>query len=245
MKKIFALFFTFLLFSNISAQNEPQVGFVSKFGIAGGFTPVWIMPNIDALNAQLPGIGVGKLSTGGVIGYGGAGYAYLMFVENLRIGGMGFGGSISSGGKVDGFNKEVKYSIGLGGLTVEYALPFIKKVSVSVGAIIGAGSVKIEIYQNKNDFSWNDLFDELSDSTKSTKNISRTLKNNFFTITPTINVDIPVNRFIAFRVGGGYLLPFNNDWNIGNEQELKNVPDDLTGRAFFVQAGIFMGFFAF
>ena len=36
---------------------------------------------------------------------GGAGFIYIGFVKNLRIGGMGFGGSISSSSTIDGDNQ--------------------------------------------------------------------------------------------------------------------------------------------
>ena len=42
---------------------------------------------------------------------------------------------------------EAIYSLGGGGLTVEYTLPFIKNIGVSVGAILGAGSMSLELYQ--------------------------------------------------------------------------------------------------
>jgi hypothetical protein len=63
--------------------------------------------------------------------------------------------------------------------------------------------------------------------------------------TPTVNLDFPLNRFILIRLGVGYQLAFNDDWTADNEQELKNVPSDLNANAFFIQSGLFIGFFSF
>ena len=71
------------------------------------------------------------------------------------------------------------------------------------------------------------------------------MSNAFFTITPTLNIDIPITRFIAFRIGGGYVLTLGDSWKIENGQELLNVPSQLSGNSFYIQTGIFFGFFAF
>ncbi|MCK7523537.1 MAG: hypothetical protein MZV64_40745 [Ignavibacteriales bacterium] len=74
---------------------------------------------------------------------GGAGFVYIGFVPNLRIGGMGFGGSTSESALLNGFEREAVYQISGGGLTVEYTLPFIKNMAVSVGTIIGGAAFKL------------------------------------------------------------------------------------------------------
>lgn len=244
MKKYIILFLLF--FVSISfAQRADDVRLSKRFGAAGGFTPMWIMPNLDELNVQVRDFGLDELSTGGFFGTGGAGFAYVMFVENLRVGGMGFGGSTSQSETVNGINKEVKYSIGIGGFTAEYTLPFINKIAVSPGLVIGGGSIEIDAYRNSENFVWNEVWNELENENEAVDDISREMNNSFFTITPTLNVDIPITRFIAFRVGGGYVLTLGDSWEVENGQELLNVPSQLSGNSFYIQTGIFFGFFAF
>jgi len=244
MKKYVVLLIIF--FSAISyGQGVGQMGWVAKFGLAAGITPIWIVPDFSALNSVNRNFGVSELPESGMFVMGGGGYAYLMVIDNVRIGGMGFGGSIHRSSLVNGLNKELDYSIGGGAFTIEYTFPFIKKIAVSVGAMIGGGKAEIDIYQNKGFFDWQNLWGEISNSSKTTKNINRRLTNKFFTITPTLNVDIPLNRFIAFRIGGGYLLPFNNTWKVDNDKELINTPGNLRSNSFFIQTGLFIGFFAF
>ncbi|MBI5809432.1 MAG: hypothetical protein HZA74_13650 [Ignavibacteriales bacterium] len=243
MKKLLIFFLMLISLRTTFAQEGEDVGWVARFGAAGGFSPTLVFPNVDAVNTQVKIMGLENLSGKGMIVYGGGGYAYIMLVDNLRIGGIGLSGTQSSKGTINGFNKEVKYNYGLGGFTAEYTLPFIKNIAVSVGAIIGAGSSSIEIFQNQNNFSWNGIWNEVN--SKTTQNIYRKITNSFLTITPTLNVDIPLSRFIAFRIGGGYITSLANSWKVDNEQDFGNVPSDLSSSSFFIQTGIYFGLIAF
>ena len=138
-------------------------------------------------------------------------------------------------------NKEVNYSLGGGGVTVEYTLPFVRTFGISVGAVIGGGSMQIDVYQNKDSFAWNNFWNDLSIPQI---NAHRTIKNNFWFVTPTLNVDIPFLRFMIFRIGGGYQLTFANSWKIDNNLSFSGVPSGLNGNSFYIQTGIFVGFFS-
>lgn len=217
---------------------------MSKFGVAGGLTATWMYPNYNDINKQLPALGITDKFEGALFVWGGGGYVYLMVIDNVRIGGMGYGGSTSVENYVDGYNREIKYGLGGGAFTIEYTLPFIKRIAVSIGGMIGGGKLTIEQYQNNSDFSWQNTWDEFN-NTEGTGNISQRIKNNYFTLTPTLNVDVPLTRFLAIRVGTGYQFTMNESWTIDNEQTLNDVPGSLNGDAFFIQTGIYLGFFAY
>jgi len=240
MKKLAGLIILVTAFS-IQAQSMSQVGWAAKFGVAGGVSPIYVMPDLAPLDGYLQGFGLSGMSGKGVFTCGGGGYAYIMIVPNLRIGGMGFGGSLNESATVNGINKEAVYSVGAGGFTIEYTLPFIKKAAVSLGAIIGGGSAELELFQNKGFADWNDVWADISNS----KLNSNKLTNQFFTISPTLNIDIPITRFIAFRLGGGYLLSFSKEWTADNGISVNNVPENLNSSSFFIQTGLYFGFFAF
>ena len=240
MKKFsFIIILIVLLVSSTSAQQP--IGWVSKFGLAVGVTPTFIMPNIKPLNQFLPSLGLNKLPETGVFGFGGGGYAYILVIDNIRVGGLGFGGSVSEEASIGSIKNEVKYSTGAGALTIEYTLPFIKKIAVSVGTMIGKGYREIEIYQNNKKFTWDEILAEFDNSTT---NISRRIENDFFTVTPTLNIDYPLNRFIALRLGAGYLVSLSDKWTAANSQEVTGIPEELNQNSFFIQTGIFIGFFA-
>lgn len=246
MKKILAILLLIVLIKPSFAQEGEDVGWVARFGLAGGFNPSFVFPNLDPLNIEVRKMGLKELSSSGMFLWGGGGYAYIMLIDNLRLGGIGIGGSTNSKGLVNGYNREVDYNFGLGGVTIEYTLPFIKYVAVSVGAIVGAGSQSIEIYQNKNDYTWSNLWSKVTGSGITLDDdVNYQISNTFFTIVPTVNLDVPINRFVALRLGGGYIFNFNESWKVNNDRNISGVYSELTSNNFFIQTGIYFGFFAF
>ncbi len=245
MKIKSVIFFIIFIIAADILQSQDRKYFDTPFGGGGGYTPGWYFPNLDPLNKELSVIDIPELSEIGFYSSGGAGFIYIGFVDYLRIGGMGFGGTTSETSSKDanGFTKEVRYNLSGGGLTVEYSLPFIRNVAVSFGILFGGGSIKIDVYNNNSNFSWDDIWNETGND--SSQNINRSLNNSFFIFAPTLNIDIPLNRFISFRIGGGYQITFSEDWKVDNDQELKNAPSDLNGNTFFLQSGIFIGFFSY
>jgi hypothetical protein len=237
---IMKYFITLILALALNIQTNAQANkyFDAPFGGGGGFVGGWSMPNVDPINLKLKEIGIPELSTSGVFTTGGAGFAYIGVIKNLRVGGMGYSGNISSSSTNDGINNEAIYSIGGGGLTVEYTLPFIKNVGVSVGAILGGGSMSLELFRNSGNFSWDGIIDE-------PENISQEINNSFWIFTPTLNAEFPVYRFLALRLGVGYQFTFGGDWETANGQAISGMPSDLSADGFFIQVGIFAGFFSF
>lgn len=237
MKRFLIIILLCIISININSQTAKY--FDAPFGGGGGFLPAWYMPNIDPLNLKLKNIGIPELSTSGLLTTGGAGFIYIGFIKNLRLGGMGFGGATSESKSINGVNYETSYSIGGGGLTVEYTLPFIKDIGVSIGTTLGRGSIEIDMYKNTSEFSWDNLPDP------SNANSFNRLTNSYWMITPTLNMEVPVYRFIALRFGIGYQLSLGNSWKANNDQKIIGVPESLNGDAFFIQLGLFAGFFAF
>ena len=228
----------------------------APFGGGGGYTPFWFVPNVNSLNSYVKAFGVPEFSKSGLFVSGGSGFIYLGVVKNLRIGGMGFGGSRSSvtNEKVDistmespaplyvTEHREAVYSLSGGGLTVEYTLPYFSNVAVSVGAILGRGSLEVQLYKNYGSSSWNKLWTDAGNNAASA-NIN--MVNKFWIVTPTLNVDIPAYRMLAFRIGMGYQFTLGDKWTYNNGQQLSGVPSNINGGAFFIQTGIFVGLFSF
>ncbi|MCW8804386.1 MAG: hypothetical protein OQK57_08310 [Ignavibacteriaceae bacterium] len=227
--------------SNIIIYGQAGQFFDAPFGGGIGYVPAWYIPNIDPINNQLNQIDMSELSTSGFYSSGIAGFLYVGFVKNLRIGGMGYGGSLSTSDE----NREIIYSLGGGGITIEYTLPFIKNLGVSVGAAIGSGSLELDIYRSSGDFSWEATWEEFSNPDSAAGSFNRKLKNSYWMITPTLNLDYPIYRFVSLRLGVGYQITFADDWAADNDQPVSNIPTDLNSNSFFIQSGIFIGFFSF
>lgn len=243
MKHAFLIILFLSVTTLTSAQDKRY--FDSPFGAGGGFSPSWIVPNFSELNSKLQGFGVPELGSSGFFASGGTGFVYLSFIPNLRIGGIGFGGTTNSSAFKDGYEREIKYSSNFGGLTLEYSISISRDFAVSFGAIIGGSDTKIELFRNKSTFQWNDLWQEISDTSLSASSFSRQISKTSFLVAPTLNIDIPLYRFISFRVGAGYAFTFGENWKVDNDKEIFNTPSTLKGDAFFIQTGIFFGFFAY
>ena len=239
MKKLVLLLFILLS----TAYSQESRYFDAPFGGGGGYSPGWIFPKMDALNKKLHFTGFPELSTGGLYTSGGAGFIYLGFIPGLRLGGMGYGGSNSESVMTEGIKKEVIYSLSGGGFTVEYTLPFVRDVGVSVGAVIGGGSLKVELYKNYYDYNWDTLLENTKNADNA--NTSPTISNSFWFVSPTLNIDIPFYRFLVFRIGAGYQFTFADKWTMDNDRSFSGVPSDFNGNSFFIQSGIFIGFFSF
>jgi hypothetical protein len=235
------LLLSVFLLSNIMIYGQAGQFFDAPFGGGIGYVPAWYIPNIDPINSQLNEIGMSELSSSGFYSSGIAGFLYVGFVKNLRIGGMGYGGSVSSSKTIENVNQEVVYSLGGGGVTIEYTLPFIKDIGVSVGAAIGTGSLELDIYRNSGDFTWEGTWDPNVPS----EGYNRKLENSFWMISPTINFDYPIYRFVSLRLGVGYQIAFADEWTADNDQVVSGIPSDLNSNSFFIQSGIFIGFFSF
>jgi len=231
-----------VLFLSITVYSQQNKYFDAPFGGGIGYAPGWYMPNLDPVNFEMNNIGMPALSTSGFYSSGIAGFIYIGFVKHLRVGGMGFSGSTSSTQKIGDVNREVLYKLGGGGVTIEYTLPFVKDFGVSVGATIGAGTMTVNIFSSNGDFNWENIWDFGEAEASS---VNTVMNNNFWMFTPTLNLDWPVYRFVVLRLGVGYQLTFGDEWTADNDQPLKGVPSDLSGNAFFIQSGIFIGFFSF
>jgi len=241
IRKVFILA---LLVSSFTFAQQGQF-FDAPFGGGIGYIPAWYIPNVDPVNTELKTIGMEELSTGGFYSSGIAGFLYIGFVKHLRIGGMGYGGSVSSKQEINNLNREVVYSLNGGGVTIEYTLPFIKDVGVSVGAAIGSGSLDVEIFSNDGSFNWGNIWEELSDPGNQSGNTYHKLENSFWMFTPTLNIDVPVYRFVTLRIGVGYQVTFGDSWKADNGQGISGVPDNLNGSSLFFQSGLFIGFFSY
>lgn len=235
------LFILILFFAGSSLYSQ-DVGWIAKFGLAGGITPVYAFPDFEEFNKQTASFGMEEFPSQGMLSWGGSGFVYILLVKNLRVGGTGFGGTVTRESSIGGYNYEAKYSMGMGAVTVEYTLPFIQGFNVSVGTMLGVGNVKMEMYKNNSEFDWDNIFNEFNGNTDS---FSRVMKNSFYTISPTLNIEIPLNRLAVVRIGGGYIFSLGDEWTVENDVKLNNVPEGLSSNSFYLQTGLLIGIFAF
>ncbi len=257
MNKIFATIILFFLINTSALPQEESSFYDAPFGGGIGYTPGWIFPHVYGVNNQLKGFGVPDFQKTGFFTSGISGFIYLGILKNFRIGGSGFSGSVSSSGNlneiltgVDGasdkiirMNTEAVFSLSGGGVTIEYTLPFVRNFGISVGALIGRGSLGIELYKNAGVMNWQNYWSNADNHSPS--NFSGTLKDDYWIFTPMLNVDIPAFHLLCFRIGGGYQITFGDKWTYDNDQDLTGAPSSVNGNSFYVQAGVLIGIFSF
>lgn len=236
-----------LLFLSLSSFGQEAKYYDTPFGFGGGFLPVWMMPKFDGINSELKSFGSGEFSTSGMYASGGAGFAYIMVLPNLRVGGFGVSGSQKEASFFNGYKREVRYTSGFGGLTLEYTLPFVRTFGISIGTIIGGGNTTIELFRNNAQMKWDDLWKETSDPNTKSESIYKKIYSDYFVLAPMINIDIPFYRFFSFRIGAGYTFTFSpeSSWKFDNNNDLLNVPSSINTDQLFIQTGIFFGFFSY
>ncbi len=219
----------------------------SKVGGAGGFTPAWGLFKFDEINKVLKSSGFPDIQSGPMYLSGGEGYGYIMFLKNVRMGGRGMAGTVSSTtfDPTTNIKKSVDYRISYGGFLIDYVMPIGDRLDVSVGLVLGGGSVNITINRDDGSFKeWNSIWTELGGPPNtSTKYWTRHLNGSFFALQPCANIEYAVLRWFQIRVGVTYPYMTNATWKLEDEKEILNVPDKLKPDGPVITAGIMFGFF--
>lgn len=216
------------------------------FAIAGGATFTFQFANFDAVNQHLitKGFDVGEFS-GQVNLWGGEGFTGVVYIPNMRIGFLSYGGSkiLSKdypAGDEPGFKREVEYSVGITGVSLEYAYVPLKSFAIIGGVSVGQGSLELNTYQTQSESDWNNY-----DPATNQFNFLNTAASNFWFIKPNVHFEYAITNFLMFRVGLSYNYTMGYDWTLNNSSTLKNVPDDFNANALQIQTGIFLGLFNF
>lgn len=226
--------------------SRPSAG---KIGGAGGFTPLWLFWDVNAMNEFIPS-NAGKFGKTPMVLYGGAGYAYIMLVENMRIGGMGAGGSAKTsvveypvvGGQI---RRDLEVGINFGGVTLEYAIPIFERLDIVPGVLFGGGGVDIKMTRDDGTFkTWQSLWNEFENNTQ-VQNVQRNLNGSFFVVQPSLFVEFAVLRWLGIRVGASYVSMSAPSWKTDDQFDLVGVPTSIRGNGWTISTGIFAGTFLF
>jgi hypothetical protein len=228
-------------------EDEPQplkaTKYSGTFGVGGGVSPYWMFLRSDDMNAAITEKGFPAVSNKGMFLLGGHGYAYIMLIPNLRVGGLGAGGSISveetrpgNAGTPDMFAR-TSIATGFGGVTLEYVIP-IKRLQFAVGGMIGAGSYTLAFTSlYKQDWTWKSIAPSTTAG-----NYQHTLTCPFFAYQPTVSMEYYLSPFTILGVSGGYFGAAGNTWTLDDAFEVNEMPDIRFGGA-FVKLGLTFGLF--
>jgi len=212
-----------------------------KMGGAGGFLPLWFRPSVKDVNSDLASFGMPDFGSRGIFLYGGGGYVYINIIKNMRIGGMGAGGSLQMVSTANGVRREAMLSTGFGGATVEIAFPIQRKVDVALGVILGGGGLGLRLSRQIDETKdWTKALSELRDGTSA--DVVKEFNAGFFTLQPTAYVEIHLANWLGLRLGGGYNVSFMGSWS-SNEFDATGVPPSFKATGLSLQGGLFVGSF--
>lgn len=235
------------------AQNQQQDDEIlppsrsasAKMGGAGGFTPFYLFMDVNPINEILRKSNAAEFDNGRMLLLGGQGYAYIYVVKNLRIGGMGAGGSMKSRSLQGSTRREVQMDVGFGGLTVDYVIPVVPRLDVAVGILLGSGGVDLSINRdNGTGKVWDDLWSEFGDSLAA-QEYTRKMSGSFFIYQPSVNVEFALLRWVGIRAGVSYLGMAGGSWQLDSKYDIYGVPSTVSGRGLMINAGVFMGTFLY
>jgi hypothetical protein len=236
----------------ISQEDEeeiqpPKRSVQSKIGGAGGFTQNLLFMDLNPINEYLRKSRSAEFDKTPMLLLGGQGYGYIMIVRNLRIGGMGAGGSLTSKSidTLTNTRRNVELSVGFGGVTIEYTIPIVPRLDATIGVLLGSGSTNIRLTRNSNPNKiWDDVWDNFG-TDKKIEDYTQNLSGSFFIFQPQLNLEYAVWRWFAIRVGVGYNGMAFGSWTLDDDYELIGVPDKINGRGFMLNGGIYLGTFLY
>jgi hypothetical protein len=243
------------------AQDEPippKRSHMAKVGLFGGFTPGMIFPNVKPINDFLTAGGAAPLKDNGVFMLGGTGAAYIMIVPNLRLGGVGMSGSISSTSLETATNirRDVQLKIGYGGLTVEYVVPLMEHLDFAAGTMIGTGGMDLTIRKsNGGSNTWGGEQGYLlgpatpaftpsgAELGSPPNNVTRILTGSFYIFIPSVAFEYAITGWLALRVGASYVAMVAPTWKVDANYDLLGVPSNVNGNGFMANLGLLIGTF--
>ena len=250
---IFGLLMYLLQYSFLSAQEEPKDDEIlppkrsaaPKIGGAAGFTPQWLFVDIDPINQVLNGAQAAPFNDGRLMLSGGQGYGYVLFIPNLRIGGMGAGGRMTSKSLSGNTRRDVELSVSLSGVTLDYVVPVMPRLDLSFGMLLGKGSMDLKITRDDGGAKvWDDLWNQFG-SLQPAQEYSRKLSGSFFVVQPSVNIEFSLLRWVGLRAGVSYVDMSGGDWTMDDKYDIYGVPSNISGKGWMINTGIFIGTFVY
>jgi len=216
-----------------------------KIGGAAGFTQGLLYMKMDVLNEMMRRQNLGELSKDGLFMLGGHIYGYIGLVPNLRIGGAWASGSMKSSTLNGNTVREVKLSSNYGGVSLDYVVPVAPRFDATIGMVLGGGGVDIDFSRSYGlGQTWNGTWDDFGGSAPVGEYSTR-LSGSFFVYEPSVSVEYAALRWLGIRFGVSYLGMAGNSWKRDDRYDVFGVPDDVSGKGWMINSGIYIGTFVF
>jgi hypothetical protein len=199
---------------------------------------MYLTVDLPEINREIADLGIPKLNSG-MIMYGGAGFGQI--TSRLKIGGAGFGGSMSTSGYTAPFSRDVSISLGFGGILGEYDLLYLNRLNVFAGTLLGWGGMSIKIRRAEFPADWNGIWGDYAQGS-SVANASTDLEASFFAAMPWAGGRYFLTSWMAADARVGYFWSSigGENWR-SNGEKVYNGPDLDLGNVFLVLSVLFGG----
>lgn len=208
------------------------------FGAGGAVTPIWFMPNMDVTNAELARLGFPALPDGGMFMLGGRGYAYIIIVPNLRVGGMGAGTSVTAERTSGSLREASSMSTAFGGVTLEYVVPF-GRFHLAAGGLLGGGSRTLTLQRAPvGDKSWPGA------PGAPVGEEYRVYANSYLAWQPWLTAEYEISPFVVAGLTGGWYGTSGSTWTLNDHFPVSGMPDFKSDGPFVrldLTIGLFIG----
>jgi len=171
--------------------------------------------------------------------YGGAGFGEV--TSRLKIGGAGFGGSMTTSGYTAPYSRDVSVSLGFGGILGEYDVLYLNRLNVFAGTLLGWGEMSIKIRRAESPADWNGIWGDYAQGS-SVENASTDLNASFFAVMPWVGSRYFLTSWMAAdaRVGYFWSSISGENWRT-NGEKVYNSPDLDLGNMFLMLSVLFGG----
>lgn len=228
-------------------EGKPSTSF---FSVGGGILGAYFIPDFSTFNTVFGQPFVGMNYRQQVWMVGGQGFITVPWVKNLRLGGMGYGGTSTDcgctttaiNGGADTVGRYLTYSVGYGALTIDYVLPLrTGHFHIVPGIALGYGAVNIFVRQAQNRLN----FDLGADFNGNSVNYTHTYTSHFFLYMPQLQFEYSPIGLLMFRLTAAYQGTSMGSWTVDQGVSLGNTSalNGIKGNGFVVSVGAFLGLF--
>lgn len=241
MKQVLLILSLILLPVFLSAQDEDKdLPFETDqksnssnlyFVLAGGLTVDWLMISENNLNSFFANTPEELTLSGPINMIGGQGLTGIPWVNNLRIGFLGYGGSLESAVNGDTQLSQSKLTASMFGFSVQYGYVPYEHIAILAGVNAGWGDMSYEVFSGSANV-------ENSFANYGTNR----LEKSYFFIMPTVQVEYALANFIIIRADASYNLTLGQDkeWTYNSVSKNSVNPDfDISG--FKIGFGVMVG----
>ena len=164
--------------------------------------------------------------------------------KNFNIGFSYSAGSKNIDSHIDvptDYTRNVNYRVSYTSIDLNYAIVPFESFSIMPGVSFGLSNLKLQIYQSKSKYDYNNDLGVNKDS----NSFNNVLDGNFYFAEPHIYIQYKLSQNFSFKAGAGYSFAFSPTWKFNSDGELSNMPSNIKPEGLNILFGIYFGFFDF